>query len=802
MYAVMTFRTASPSRLEAARLALRAHLHASQIPGAAALILTLFVLAAGSGMQPEHRPRLFLAGEIATADVVADRNLHVEDSQATKARRDQLTGTQPIVFDLYGAEADRVKRHFFEIFRLANVDYLYEQTGGAAAVSPDAAPLPGERNSAEASGDAQPSRFVEEVTQYLYALSGIVFERENIRALGSPRLQAYMTEKGLPWLEARLQEGVVSDSRLLRSAGGGMLIRNMDTGQEMLRPQGGDLHDLATLMALFAQHLRAEPSLNPVERRTINHLAGALITPSLTINREATQALGAAIGQSVDPVYYRISKGEVIVHQGERVTREQQLKLQSLFRKGKTFLRPAETIGAFGVSLFLALGLFTSPGGRPGSPMRCRDLLLISVLLLAFGLAAKGLYLAGPRLLEGTYLTSLGALSFAFPVTAVSGLSALIFASRRYRVTGLLASMHAALLLNGGMALFLFYFISAMGNTWLVLRAQSRQDMVRSILPLGACMLPLGFAAALLEGFPMTEWLSLAVCLLISLVLTQFIMFASSPLLELGFRYTTRFRLMELLNLEQPLLQNLMVSAPGTYHHSLVTSNLVEAGAKSVGANSLLCKVGALYHDIGKLAYPDYFIENQYGGSNRHDALAPAMSALILVSHVKKGVELARKYRLGEDIEDIIRQHHGTNLIHFFYQKAQEQAPGEVLRAEDFQYPGPRPQSREAAIVLTADIAEASCRTLSDPTPARIKTHIDAVLRNIFTGGQLDESALTFQDLRRLSDSYERILIGLFHQRIAYPDSSKGKTSHAGDAGQEPASGNGHAPETPAQAAR
>jgi putative nucleotidyltransferase with HDIG domain len=212
---------------------------------------------------------------------------------------------------------------------------------------------------------------------------------------------------------------------------------------------------------------------------------------------------------------------------------------------------------------------------------------------------------------------------------------------------------------------------------------------------------------------------------------------------------------------------------PGTYHHSLLVANLVEAGAKAVGANSLLCKVAALFHDIGKISHPEYFIENQFGGANKHDKLSPSMSALVLISHVKKGVELAESNRLGQEICSIIREHHGTRLMPFFFQKAVDL--GEHPRPEDYSYPGPCPQSKEAAIVMLADVVEASSRTLSDPTPARIAGHIDKILRNIFTEGQLDEAELTFKDLHNLSLSFRRILTGLFHQRIAYPDVKTGQ---------------------------
>lgn len=178
--------------------------------------------------------------------------------------------------------------------------------------------------------------------------------------------------------------------------------------------------------------------------------------------------------------------------------------------------------------------------------------------------------------------------------------------------------------------------------------------------------------------------------------------------------------------------------------------------------------MAALYHDAGKIAYPEYFIENQFGGPNKHDKLSPSMSALILISHVKKGAELAERYNLGQEIIDIIRQHHGTRIIRYFYQKAINL--GEKPRESDFSYPGPRPQTKEAAILMLADSVEASSRTLTDPTPARIRSHIDTIIKGIFSEGQLDESELTFKDLHFLSENFQRILTGIFHQRIVYPD--------------------------------
>ncbi|MBQ5727732.1 MAG: HDIG domain-containing protein, partial [Mailhella sp.] len=408
--------------------------------------------------------------------------------------------------------------------------------------------------------------------------------------------------------------------------------------------------------------------------------------------------------------------------------------------------------------------------GAKGTVLRTKDQHLIALLLVGFGASAWGLMwlLSAMSSVSAAHL-----LAFAFPVAGGTGLAALIFAARRYCTVGLLLSFFVTLIFRGDLALFFFYFMSSMTNTWLVLRAQNRQDVVWGSVPLFLWMVLTGLGAALYMQVELAQLPLLIIALFVNAVASLFLLFAFSPVIEMMMGYTTRFRMMELMNLEHPLLQELMMNLPGTYHHSLVVSNLVEAGAAAIGANSLLCKVAALYHDVGKISRPEYFVENQFGGPNPHDKLSPAMSALILFAHVKQGVETAEEYRLGREIGDIIQQHHGTRGAMFFYNKAVKL--GENPRLQDYSYPGPRPQTKEAAIVMLADSVEASSRTLVDPTPARIRTHIETIVKGIYSEGQLDESDLTFRDLNKLIDQFVRIITGQFHQRIAYPEAAKAK---------------------------
>jgi hypothetical protein len=236
------------------------------------------------------------------------------------------------------------------------------------------------------------------------------------------------------------------------------------------------------------------------------------------------------------------------------------------------------------------------------------------------------------------------------------------------------------------------------------------------------------------------------------------------------------------------VLRNLLISAPGTYHHSILVGILAEAAAEAIQANPLLARVSAYYHDVGKIKKPLYFVENQKSGENKHDRLLPSMSSLIIISHVKDGIEIARQYRLGRPLQDIISQHHGTSCINYFYQKAKELQDNDDQPVTDreFRYPGPKPQTKEAGIVMLADAVQATSKTLTDPAPSRIQGMVQRIINNIFVDGQLDECELTLNDLHLIGESFNRILNGIFHSRIEYPDSTD-KEGNGKDLDKKPA---------------
>ncbi|MDR1926217.1 MAG: HDIG domain-containing protein [Endomicrobium sp.] len=239
------------------------------------------------------------------------------------------------------------------------------------------------------------------------------------------------------------------------------------------------------------------------------------------------------------------------------------------------------------------------------------------------------------------------------------------------------------------------------------------------------------------------------------------------PLLEKVFSRTTNIKLIELSDFNNPLLKKLMLEAPGTYHHSIMTADIAEQAANAINDNSLLARVGAYYHDIGKLKNSKYFIENQTPEYNPHDDIAPVMSGLILIAHVKDGVAFARKYNVDNEIINIIEQHHGTTPMYVFYHRALV-AMSEDVNIEDFRYPGPKPNTKVAAIVMMADSCEAACRSIEDPTAARIKDTVEKIINNKFIDGQFSKCPVTLKDLETIRDSIISTITGIYHARIEY----------------------------------
>jgi cyclic-di-AMP phosphodiesterase PgpH len=334
--------------------------------------------------------------------------------------------------------------------------------------------------------------------------------------------------------------------------------------------------------------------------------------------------------------------------------------------------------------------------------------------------------------------------------------------------------------------------ISGFTAVSLTLQVRRRSKLVRAGFGVGIAIWLLSLAFGLigpinLPAFGENDWRMIGLQSAYAIgngVFTAMLVGGALPLLEQIFQITTDISWLEASDLNHPLLRRMTIEAPGTYHHSLVVANLAEAAAESIGANATLCRVCSYFHDVGKLVKPEYFTENMNFERNPHDDLAPTMSALIIIAHVKEGVDLALKNKLNHRIIDIIQEHHGSSLVYYFYQRAMQQqedarAGGKIMnmreedipevREESFRYPGPKPQTKESAIVSLADIVESASRSLSKPTPQKVEQLVNELIEERVADGQLDECELTLGDLRIIAERFRFTLMTMLHSRIAYP---------------------------------
>ncbi len=310
-------------------------------------------------------------------------------------------------------------------------------------------------------------------------------------------------------------------------------------------------------------------------------------------------------------------------------------------------------------------------------------------------------------------------------------------------------------------------------STFAVREIQARSWIIKGILSISIAYIISIAAIEFLQNTEFKDLWNMWLYGLINGLLSPILAYGLMIIFETIFRFTTNSTLLELSDLNKPLLRQLAIRAPGTYHHSIMVGNLSEAATEAIGGNALLARVASYYHDIGKMEKAEYFVENQKGGKNPHEKLTPSMSCLILINHVKRGLDLAHDYNLPKEIRDFIPEHHGTNIIRFFYEKAKESSDGVEINETDFRYPGPKPQTKETGIVMLADSVEAGSRSLKDPSVSRIRGMVNSFVHERLLDSELDECPLTTRDLNLIKESFVNTLTGMFHGRIEYPDQDK-----------------------------
>jgi putative nucleotidyltransferase with HDIG domain len=494
------------------------------------------------------------------------------------------------------------------------------------------------------------------------------------------------------------------------------------------------------------------------QRAEYRSLVKFFMTPNITFNEEKTQERIDEVFANVPKTKGKVLKGEIIAEKHKRVNMETTEKILAL----------ESTYTSIGTWEIIKTLLF-------------RNILYLALifLLFRFDLITKSKLFVGKNLyfialLSAAYLI-IGKVTYATNVVYLTPVAFFIFLFALYfnfyvamLFTAIFASIFGIVLNSAG--IFTFLFVSGIVATFSSQTINSRLAFYRPLIYLALANIGAILFIDIYLSKGALNMLSLGEGVVNSIVVTlSFVLFL--PLFERLFDFTTDLTLLELGNLNLPIFKDMAIEAPGTYHHSIVVGNLAEAGARYIDGDPVLARVGAYYHDIGKLKKPEYFIENQIGMKNPHDALKPQMSALIIISHVKDGIDKAKKMKLPKKIIEVIEQHHGTTMIEMFYKKAFEES--EDASQDSFRYPGPRPKMKETALVMLADSVEAAARGERNITASKLQKIVKESIEKKFNDGQLDDCPITRHDLEQIKAAFMPILTGVFHPRVDYEGINK-----------------------------
>jgi cyclic-di-AMP phosphodiesterase PgpH len=753
-----------------------------------AMVILVFVILLFPSLVVQRHT--YQPGDIVDRDIKAPQDFFIEDKAATEAIRHKAADQVLTVYDhdprIVRQLTEKVRTAFAERRQAIQQLELQKPAAGSAGSNPP-----------PSNGDLKVALDSELLAQKpaFETQLGIEISQGAYKVLIAEKFSEAISERIVKILFEIYSNGVVANKELLlKENDKGITMRNVVTQTEKtvtaLKQYYGP--DQARTMVRIV----AEPFVKDINYNLVNlivDICQRLVQPNITLNRNETEKRKERAVRNIKPIMYKFKAGEMLVREGERINADRMLVLQALDSQRENRHIASVALGSALVVMAFILMVYVLylRNSRACARNTNRSMLFLSLVLLMVLLVAKmwGFIFATH---DYAFPLRMSTASVAFSVPAATGaMIVCIFMGLDIALPfSLVASVCLAMLLGNRIEIVVFFLISnAMGAFW-VQHCRERKVFITAGLKLGL----LNTALAVAINIYVSDFLSLKLLIdgfmaFSSGLLSAIITIGVAPLLEMAFHYTTDITLLELANQDRPILRRLMLEAPGTYHHSVIVGSLVEAAAAEIGANPLLAKVCGYYHDIGKVKKPLYFIENQANGKNKHDKLAPSMSSLILIAHIKDGIEIARQNKLGQVIIDTIQQHHGTSLISYFFNKAKQLKGAEAVKTDDFRYPGPRPQTIETGLVMLADVVEAASRTLENPTPARIQGLVQHLINKIFSDGQLDNCELTLKDLHSIAKTFNKILNGIHHHRIEYSDTptkENGKGKH-GNPDRQPA---------------
>lgn len=685
-------------------------------------------------------------GSVAAKDIVAPDDLKVEDVAETKALRDHAAASVLPVFDF-------------------NV-----RTGRDSINSLEQLFVIGREAPADASTEDLHDKIEEEI--------GIPLDPDQITLLRKHRFNTELERLMTEHIESVMMNPVVSSrSQFRRFGASGITRRDLKTGLEVKVTDLNSIRDkLTASAALKSEKLIWPAEYSPNDRRLLGEILGSFIVPNLEYNEPETEKRRSQMRDGVPPAMLSVDRGKPIVINGETVTPAKSMLLAQAALHRPIGQRAIEFAGTIIIVMLLLLVLwqYMVRYQRQHLRMRRHFLLQITCFVVTLGLAR----------LFFTFADAMSQWSTHTPFNSPTGYRYLAPLAVGAVMVTILTDANAAFIFSAILSVFVgvfsgnvylatFTLMSSAGAIYHLQNCRDRTALVAAGLWIGgvnaATALALDLLGANEPGLRLLLFDSF--CGYAGGVLATMAASILLPLFEWLFEITTSIKLLELSNLNLPLLKQLAERAPGTYHHSIMVGLLAEAGAEAIGGDALFARVACYYHDIGKSVRPTYFVENQSYMDNRHDKLSPKMSSIVLANHVKQGIEIAKQHKLPPRIIDIIPQHHGTGLMKFFYYKARREHDGGDSSAleQEFRYPGPKPRSREAAIIMIADSVEAAARTVDEPTPVKLRNMVDMIIARLRDDGQFEECDITIRDLRIVAENFVKVLMGIHHHRIAYP---------------------------------
>jgi len=611
-----------------------------------------------------------------------------------------------------------------------------------------------------------------------YLLDDVIFQAEQMLKTGIMRILLVHNEQKLE--EMRKKYNIDFENHLMYDKT--FITLRQDSSEVTVNY--GDLPVKEVALEIITHMLKVERMFDQEALTSVYELLEVYLLPNIMHNGEETELRMRKASRSVVTTKGKVIKDTEILRNHQEVTAEIVEKLNSLHeaielkQHGKETRRIWRTNISKVVLIFLFLifigyyimGFHHEVFENPKHLIALASIIILQLLIIRVSL------LIVPRLFEsGTEVTSIVP-EYLIPTAVASILVAILFDLRLSIVTTLFIALYFGVALSFNQSFFIYSLLGGFIAGYFTRKIRYRSDFFKAIPPMAVIYT----AYILIWNLIGYKFLLVAVTQNIGLgvlncIVTIFLAMVSVSLFELLFDITTNMTLVELSDMNHPLLKRLSIEAAGTYNHSVLVANLAESAAEKVDANPLLARVASYYHDVGKIAKPNYFVENQKSDKNIHDKLTPNMSALIISSHIKEGLELARKYKLPSVIKQVISEHHGTSTVSFFFEKAVEQDPHNQVKEKDYCYPGPPPQTKENAIIMLADSVEAASRSLSTSSTKMLRELVKKIIHDKFASSQLDECDLTFKDLDKIIEGFMPVLQGIFHTRIEYPTKKVGE---------------------------